>query len=102
MDRKWSPAAASTESLSCRSRRFVAFIQRAAPSSTFFSMDRYSTTELSIRSTGVYVIAGGWSDLEEQHPTMSIASDARFRDRTSRKYAAAAITDQAGYERTLE
>ena len=33
---------------------------------------------------------------------MSIASDARFWDRTSRKYAAAAIADQAGYERTLE
>jgi len=33
---------------------------------------------------------------------MSAASDARFWDRTSRKYAAAAITDQAGYERTLE
>lgn len=33
---------------------------------------------------------------------MSTASDARFWDRTSRKYAAAAIADQAGYERTLE
>lgn len=33
---------------------------------------------------------------------MSIASDARFWDRTSRKYAAAAIADQAGYELTLE
>lgn len=30
------------------------------------------------------------------------ASDARFWDRTSRKYAAATISDQAGYERTLE
>lgn len=33
---------------------------------------------------------------------MSIASDARFWDRTSRKYAVSAITDQAGYERTLD
>lgn len=33
---------------------------------------------------------------------MSIASDARFWDRTSRKYAKSAITDQAGYERTLD
>ena len=33
---------------------------------------------------------------------MSIASDARFWDRTSRKYAKSAISDQAGYERTLE
>lgn len=33
---------------------------------------------------------------------MSIASDARFWDRTSRKYATSAIADQAGYERTLE
>ena len=33
---------------------------------------------------------------------MSTASDARFWDRTSRKYAAATISDQAGYERTLE
>ena len=33
---------------------------------------------------------------------MSTASDARFWDRTSRKYAAAAISDQAGYERSLE
>lgn len=32
---------------------------------------------------------------------MSIASDARFWDRTSRKYARGAISDQAGYERTL-
>jgi ubiquinone/menaquinone biosynthesis C-methylase UbiE len=32
---------------------------------------------------------------------MSIASDARFWDRTSRKYAMGAIADQAGYERTL-
>jgi ubiquinone/menaquinone biosynthesis C-methylase UbiE len=32
---------------------------------------------------------------------MSTASDARFWDRTSRKYARAAIADQAGYERTL-
>lgn len=32
---------------------------------------------------------------------MSIASDARFWDRTSRKYAKSAISDQAGYERTL-
>jgi ubiquinone/menaquinone biosynthesis C-methylase UbiE len=33
---------------------------------------------------------------------MSIASDARFWDRTSRKYARSAIADQAGYERTLD
>ncbi len=33
---------------------------------------------------------------------MSIASDARFWDRTSRKYAKSAISDQAGYERTLD
>jgi ubiquinone/menaquinone biosynthesis C-methylase UbiE len=33
---------------------------------------------------------------------MSTASDARFWDRTSRKYATAAIVDQAGYERTLD
>lgn len=33
---------------------------------------------------------------------MSIASDTRFWDRTSRKYARSAIADQAGYERTLE
>jgi ubiquinone/menaquinone biosynthesis C-methylase UbiE len=33
---------------------------------------------------------------------MSIASDACFWDRTSRKYARDAIADQAGYERTLE
>lgn len=33
---------------------------------------------------------------------MSLASDARFWDRTSRKYAKAAIADQAGYERTLD
>ncbi|MDH7798336.1 MULTISPECIES: class I SAM-dependent methyltransferase [unclassified Beijerinckia] len=32
---------------------------------------------------------------------MSLASDARFWDRTSRKYARGAIADQAGYERTL-
>ncbi len=32
---------------------------------------------------------------------MSVESDARFWDRTSRKYAAAAISDQAGYEHTL-
>jgi ubiquinone/menaquinone biosynthesis C-methylase UbiE len=32
---------------------------------------------------------------------MSVASDARFWDRTSRKYARSAISDQAGYERTL-
>ena len=30
--------------------------------------------------------------------TMNTASDARFWDRTSRKYAKAAIADQAGYE----
>ena len=33
---------------------------------------------------------------------MSAVSDARFWDRTSRKYAMGAITDQAGYERTLD
>lgn len=33
---------------------------------------------------------------------MSIASDTRFWDRTSRKYAKAAIADQAGYQRTLD
>jgi ubiquinone/menaquinone biosynthesis C-methylase UbiE len=33
---------------------------------------------------------------------MSIASDARFWDRTSRKYAKGAIGDPAGYERTLD
>lgn len=33
---------------------------------------------------------------------MSIANDARFWDRTSRKYAMGAISDQAGYERTLD
>lgn len=33
---------------------------------------------------------------------MSTASDARFWDRTSRKYARGAIADQAGYERTLD
>jgi ubiquinone/menaquinone biosynthesis C-methylase UbiE len=33
---------------------------------------------------------------------MSIASDARFWDRASRKYAKAAIADQKGYERSLD
>lgn len=33
---------------------------------------------------------------------MNTASDARFWDRTARKYAKGAIADQAGYERTLE
>src|SRR5688572_27488887 len=33
---------------------------------------------------------------------MSIASDTRFWDRSSRKYARSAIADQAGYERTLD
>lgn len=33
---------------------------------------------------------------------MTIASDARFWDRTARKYARGAIVDQAGYERTLD
>ena len=33
---------------------------------------------------------------------MSTASDARFWDRTSRKYARSAIADQAGYERSLD
>ena len=33
---------------------------------------------------------------------MSIASDARFWDRASRKYAKGPVADQAGYERTLD
>ncbi|WP_439575850.1 class I SAM-dependent methyltransferase [Phreatobacter sp.] len=33
---------------------------------------------------------------------MSLASDARFWDRSSRKYAASKIADPGGYERTLE
>lgn len=33
---------------------------------------------------------------------MNSASDARFWDRSSRKYAAGKIADQAGYERTLD
>lgn len=33
---------------------------------------------------------------------MNTASDARFWDRSSRKYAAGKIADQAGYERTLD
>src|SRR5690349_20688994 len=33
---------------------------------------------------------------------MGIANDARFWDRTSRKYAKGAIADPAGYERTLD
>jgi ubiquinone/menaquinone biosynthesis C-methylase UbiE len=33
---------------------------------------------------------------------MSLANDARFWDRTSRRYAKGAIADQAGYEHTLE
>ena len=33
---------------------------------------------------------------------MSITSDARFWDRTSRKYARSVMADQAGYERTLD
>lgn len=33
---------------------------------------------------------------------MNTASDARFWDRTSRKYAMGKIADQAGYERTLD
>lgn len=33
---------------------------------------------------------------------MSAANDARFWDRSARKYAAGAIADQAGYERTLD
>lgn len=32
---------------------------------------------------------------------MSTANDARFWDRTSRRYAASPVADQAGYERTL-
>jgi ubiquinone/menaquinone biosynthesis C-methylase UbiE len=38
----------------------------------------------------------------EERMTMSTASDARFWDRISRKYAKDAIADQAGYERTLD
>lgn len=33
---------------------------------------------------------------------MSISSDARFWDRTSRKYAKSAVADQDGYQRTLD
>lgn len=33
---------------------------------------------------------------------MSIASDIRYWDRTARRYARSAITDQIGYERTLD
>ncbi|PIF77581.1 methyltransferase family protein [Variovorax sp. 54] len=33
---------------------------------------------------------------------MSLANDARFWDRTSRRYAKSAIADEAGYTRTLE
>ena len=33
---------------------------------------------------------------------MSIASDVRFWDRASRKYAKSAISDQVGYERSLD
>ncbi|RIX77185.1 class I SAM-dependent methyltransferase [Acidovorax cavernicola] len=33
---------------------------------------------------------------------MSLANDARFWDRTSRRYAKSAVADPAGYERTLE
>lgn len=33
---------------------------------------------------------------------MSVASDARFWDRSSRKYAKSAVADQDGYDRTLE
>ncbi|AMS39288.1 ubiquinone biosynthesis protein UbiE [Aminobacter sp. Y103A] len=33
---------------------------------------------------------------------MSIASDARFWDRSSRRYAKAAVADQSGYARTLD
>jgi ubiquinone/menaquinone biosynthesis C-methylase UbiE len=40
--------------------------------------------------------------LQKEHPVVSTASDARFWDRTSRKYAVAAVADRAGYERTLE
>lgn len=40
-------------------------------------------------------------DNDTEATVMSIASDARFWDRTSRKYARGAISDQAGYERTL-
>jgi ubiquinone/menaquinone biosynthesis C-methylase UbiE len=41
-------------------------------------------------------------DVCEEQSIMSLASDARFWDRTSRKYARGAIADQAGYERTLD
>jgi ubiquinone/menaquinone biosynthesis C-methylase UbiE len=38
----------------------------------------------------------------QERITMSTASDARFWDRISRKYAKDAIADQGGYERTLD
>jgi ubiquinone/menaquinone biosynthesis C-methylase UbiE len=38
----------------------------------------------------------------QERITMSTASDARFWDRVSRKYARDAIADPGGYERTLE
>ncbi len=38
----------------------------------------------------------------EERITMSTASDARFWDRISEKYARHAIADQGGYERTLD
>jgi ubiquinone/menaquinone biosynthesis C-methylase UbiE len=38
----------------------------------------------------------------QERATMSTASDARFWDRISRKYAKDAIADQGGYERTLD
>lgn len=38
----------------------------------------------------------------QERITMSTASDARFWDRISRKYASDTIADQAGYERTLD
>ena len=38
----------------------------------------------------------------QEHSTMSTASDARFWDKISRKYAKDAIADLGGYERTLD
>jgi ubiquinone/menaquinone biosynthesis C-methylase UbiE len=42
------------------------------------------------------------SGFVQEHFSMSTASDARFWDRISRKYANDVIADQGGYERTLE
>jgi ubiquinone/menaquinone biosynthesis C-methylase UbiE len=42
------------------------------------------------------------SGVAQEHFNMSTASDARFWDQISRRYAKDAIADQGGYERTLE